>query len=200
MSWRFIGFWGFPRTWRQRLQIPTLHAALQAVILQALKHVQRCLEGQRRYLCTALERACKKIADQYLGDGTTGNTVLYEAASASLGNFTNIRAGPSGFRRSVTTMSPFCFNQQNAYPKYNTPTSPANIDLRQPPFGYQRQASLHAAPQGNFSTSPGYSVSSSYQKTSPAVASNVDVSDDEDPIRALLNWTDVEPKNLDTAF
>ncbi|XP_039020513.1 protein PHR1-LIKE 1-like [Hibiscus syriacus] len=189
--------------------------------LEVEKHAQRCLEAQRMYLYNALERACKKFANQYIGSGTTGNTVLYRQAPAGLGNFTTIQAGPSGFGTSATTMPPFYFNQQNAsgfgtstttlppfyfnqqnaYPAYNKPTTLASLGNQQLPFGCQQQAaSFHAAPQGGFSSSSGYSGSSSHQNTLPGVASPMDWPDDEDQIRALLNWDDDEPKNLDKAL
>ncbi|XP_039029379.1 uncharacterized protein LOC120163528 [Hibiscus syriacus] len=187
--------------------------------LEAEKHAQRCLEAQRTYLYDALERACKKFANQYIGSGTMGNTVLNRQAPSSLGNFTTIPAGPSslsamtmppfcfnqhnasGFGTSAITLPPFYSNQQNAYPTYNKPTTPANLGHQQPPSEYQQQAaSFHAAPQGGFSSSSGCSGSSSQQKTSPAVASTVDWPDDEDQLRALLNWDDDEPKNLDKAL
>ncbi|KAK9013298.1 hypothetical protein V6N11_041312 [Hibiscus sabdariffa] len=172
--------------------------------LEAEKYVQRYLEAQRSYLYTALERACNELSSQSPGhgsDGTMGKAALYRQAMSSLRNSTNIPAAPSGFETSAMTMPTIYLNQHNAYPTYNTPTTPANHGLRQPPFGYQQQASSsHAAPQGDFSSSAGYSGSSSYQKTTPAVESNVDWSDDDDLIRTLLNWDDDEPKNLDTGF
>ncbi|KAK8981299.1 hypothetical protein V6N11_059972 [Hibiscus sabdariffa] len=47
--------------------------------------------------------------------------------------------------------------EQNAYPTFSTQTTPANLGLQQPPFGYQSQASFCTAPQGDFSTSYSYS-------------------------------------------
>ncbi|KAL4377840.1 hypothetical protein GQ457_02G004970 [Hibiscus cannabinus] len=169
--------------------------------LEAEKYVQRYLEAQRSYLYTALERACNELSGQSLDHGTMGKAALYREAMASLRNSTNIPAAPSGFETSAMTMPTFYLNQHNSHPTYNTPTTPANHGLRQTPFGIQQQASSsHAAPQGDLSSSAGYSGSSSYQKTSPAVESNMDWSDDDDLIRTILNWDDDEPKNLDIGF
>ncbi|XWS75938.1 hypothetical protein CRYUN_Cryun01aG0134600 [Craigia yunnanensis] len=167
--------------------------------IEAEKHVQRCLEAQRRYLDTALDRACKKLADQYLGDAATENAILYGQASASLGTFTTI-PGPSDLG-TAATMPQFYFNQQNVYPTYDTLTTQANLSLQEVRFGYQPQTSLYPAPEG-FSTSYGYTASS-YQETLPAFAGSGKKRvwpADEDPIEAFLNWNDNEPKHLDADF
>ncbi|KAE8685277.1 Detected protein of unknown function [Hibiscus syriacus] len=160
--------------------------------LEAEKHAQRCLEAQRMYLYNALERACKKFTNQSIWFRNISHdnaTVLFQPADAS------------GFGTSTTTLPPFYFNQQDAYPAYNKPTALANLSNQRPPLGYQQQAaSFQGAPQGGFSSSSGYSGSSSHQKALPGVASPVDWPDDEDQIRALLNWDDDEPKNLDKAL
>ncbi|XVF31965.1 hypothetical protein REPUB_Repub17cG0041000 [Reevesia pubescens] len=165
--------------------------------IEAEKHIQRCLEAQRRYLGTALDRACKKLADRYFGNAATSeNAILYGQASASLGTFTTI-PGPSDLG-SVTTMPQFYFNQQNAYRTYDAQTTQANLGLQEVPFSCQPQTSLYNAPEGFASTSYGYSASS-YQETLPANDGSgkkrVQPAD-EDLIEAFLNWDDGEPKNL----
>ncbi|XVF21204.1 hypothetical protein REPUB_Repub12eG0070700 [Reevesia pubescens] len=167
--------------------------------IEAEKHIQRCLDAQRKYLDTALDRACKKLADQYLGDGATENAILSGQASTSLGTFTAL-PGTSDLGTMASTPQ-FYFNQQNAYPTYDTLTTQANLGLQEVPFGYQPQTSVYPAAEG-FSTSYDYSASS-YQETLPALAGNGKKRvrpADEDPIEALLNWDDNEPRNLDASF
>ncbi|TYI20293.1 hypothetical protein ES332_A07G227500v1 [Gossypium tomentosum] len=157
--------------------------------LEAERNVQRCLEEQRRYLQTALERACKTLANQYLGDAAAvENAILYGQASAGLGNFATIPVGPSGFGTSATRVPPFYSEQQNAYPTYNnTLTTPANLGLQEQPVGYQLQTSFSPAPQGNISTSNGYSGSSPHQETLAAAAAYTDWLVDEDLIQTSFS-------------
>ncbi|XVE72611.1 hypothetical protein DITRI_Ditri11bG0051800 [Diplodiscus trichospermus] len=168
--------------------------------IEAEKHIQRCLDAQRRYLDTAIDRACKRLlADQYSGDAATKNSVLYGQASPNLGTFTTM-PGPSDLG-AAATMPQFYFNQQNAYPAYDTLTTQANLGLQEVPFCYQPQTSLCPAPEG-FLTSYGNSASS-YQETLPELAGSGKKRvrpDDEDPIEAFLNWDDDEPINLDAGF
>lgn len=175
---------------------------MRAKKLQAEMHAQRCLEAQRRYLQTALERACTTLVNQYLSDAAAvESAILYGQASAGLGNFTTIPVGLSGFGTSAMTVPPFYFEQQNAYPTYNnTLTTPANLGLQEQPVGYQPQTSFSPAPQGNISTSYGHSGSSTHQETSPAAAVDIDWSADEDLIQAFFNWDDNEPMNLDASL
>ena len=81
-----------------------------------------------------------------------GNAILYGQASANLGTFTTM-PGPSDLG-TMTTMPQFYFNQQNAFPTYDTLITQANLGLQEVPFGYQPQMSLYPAPEG-FSTSYG---------------------------------------------
>ncbi|KAK8289875.1 hypothetical protein V6Z12_D07G222700 [Gossypium hirsutum] len=157
--------------------------------LEAEMHVQRCLEEQRRYLHTALESACKTLANQYLGDAAAvENAILYGQASAGLGNFATIPVGPSGFGTSATTVPPFYSEQQNAYPTYsNTLTTPANLGLQEQPVGCQLQTSFSPAPQGNISTSNGYFGSSPHQETLAAAAAYTDWLVDEDLIQTSFS-------------
>ncbi|KAK6259630.1 hypothetical protein SCA6_014104 [Theobroma cacao] len=167
--------------------------------IEAEKHIQRCLEAQRRYLDTALDRACKKLADQYLGDAATENAFLYGQASASLGAFTTT-PGPSDLGN-TGTMPQFYFNQHNPYPTCDTLTAQADLGLQEVLLGCQPQTSLHPAPEGS-STSFGYSASS-YPEPFPPLASSGKKRvrpAEEDPIEAFLNWDDTEPKNLDAGF
>ncbi|XVE78252.1 hypothetical protein DITRI_Ditri13aG0129600 [Diplodiscus trichospermus] len=181
--------------------------------IQAERHIQLCLEAQRRYLKSALERACKKLADQYLVDAAMEDAILYGQASANLGTFTAM-PGPSNLG-TMATMPQFHVNQQqNAVPTYDTLlTSQANLGLQatsyggfqKVPFGSQPQTSLYpVAPEG-FSTSYGGYAASSYQETFSEVLTGVSGKKrarpaDEDPIEALLNWDDNEPNSLDDAF
>ncbi|XP_022728212.1 uncharacterized protein LOC111283847 [Durio zibethinus] len=206
--------------------------------MEAQKHVQRCLEAQRRYLNTALERACEKLTDQYLCNAATENATLYGQPPANLGTFTTM-SGPSDLPMlyeqapanlgafttmpgtsdlgTMATMPQFYFNQQNAFPTYDTLTTQANLGafptydtlttqanlgLQEVPFGYQPQTSLYPASEG-FSTSYGGCSSSSYQETFPALTGNGKKRvrpADEDPTEAFLNWDDNEPMNLDAGL
>ncbi|XP_022759831.1 uncharacterized protein LOC111306188 [Durio zibethinus] len=168
--------------------------------IEAEKHIQRCLDAQRRYLDSALDRTCKKLADQYLRDAAKENAILYGQASTNLGTFTTL-SGPSDLG-TMATMPQFYFNQQNAYPTYDTLPTQANLGLKEVPFRYQPQTPLYPAPEDFSSTSYGYSASS-YQETLPALSGNGKKRVqpvDEDPIEAFLNWDDNEPKIVDAGF
>ncbi|OMO89535.1 hypothetical protein COLO4_19711 [Corchorus olitorius] len=171
--------------------------------IETQKHVERCLEAQRRYLGMALERASKKLGDGYLGNAATENTILHGQASGTLAAIPG-----SSDVRTMATMPEFNVKQQNQYPTptYDTLTPQANVSLQEVPSGYQPQSSSvqPAAPE-ELSTSFGYSEASSYKETFPAESGKkrarpADEEEEEDPIEAYLNWDDTEPINLDAAF
>ncbi|OMO89105.1 hypothetical protein CCACVL1_08018 [Corchorus capsularis] len=95
--------------------------------IETQKHVQRCLEAQRRYLGMALERASKKLGDGYLGNAATENTILHGQASGTLAAISDVRT--------MATIPEFYVNQQNQYPTYDTLTPQANVSLQE---GYEQ--------------------------------------------------------------